>query len=177
MPRPTKLNPDIAERIVQAMSVGATYEIAARVGGVNERTLRRWIALGERQKSGEYALFAKSVREVQSKLVTRLLAVIDKAAAMGDWKAAAWKLAHVLPEQYSDKRVELTGKNGAPIQHEVRGEDVKPVDPVQHAAEILKVLNECGVLDEVIGADAAGTLDAGKREAGDGRAGTSAGRN
>lgn len=171
MARPTKLNPDAAERIVNAVGVGATLDVAASVGGITYKTLRRWLDRGQKAKSGEYAAFYKTVTEAQARLTTKLLAIVDKAAQQGDWRAASWKLAHLYPEQFGGTQVELTGKGGKPIQHQVQAEAKSNLDPVQHAAEILQVLKEVGVLDEVIGNDAA------KKEATDAASGADPGQN
>ena len=52
MGRPSKLTPECQARIVQAIEVGATYELAAGYGGISYETFRRWMNAGEKAKSG-----------------------------------------------------------------------------------------------------------------------------
>lgn len=152
MPRPTKITPEAAERIVGAVMVGAPLELAATAGGVTDRTVRRWLERGRREKKGPYAAFAKSITEAQVRLLTRHLAVVDKAGLQGDWRASAWKLAHVFPAQFGGpNQLEVSGKGGKPIQ--VQGETKVSGSPLQ-PLEVLKILQEVGALDDVLAKDA-----------------------
>ena len=40
--RPTALTPEVHDRIMQALRLGATYELAAAYGGVSYETFRKW---------------------------------------------------------------------------------------------------------------------------------------
>lgn len=42
MARPTKLTPEVAERLVHAISVGASYKAACRYAGISYQTFLNW---------------------------------------------------------------------------------------------------------------------------------------
>lgn len=96
--RPSKLEPEAVEKIIRALQVGAPAELAARGAGISLKTFNRWLAKGESQRRGHFRDFYLQVVETQNRSLLRWLAVIDKAASSGDWKAAAWKAEHAHPE-------------------------------------------------------------------------------
>jgi transposase len=63
MARPDKLTPEVAQRIVDAIRVGATVELAAAAAGVGIRTLYRWKKRGETSTSGKYWEFWERVKK------------------------------------------------------------------------------------------------------------------
>ncbi len=115
-----KLTPEVQARIVQAIEVGATYEIAAQFGGVHYDTFRRWMKAGEKAKSGRYFAFYEAIKVAESKAVVKWLVIIDKAAPVS-WQAAAWKLERRYPETFGRRVVqsEVSGPNGGPQRIEV----------------------------------------------------------
>ncbi len=80
-------------RIVQAVKLGATMDMAAKAGGVSVRTLRAWLA--DARRNGEESPFYKLLQDVQEAdgaSGINALACIQKAAKEGKWQAAAWLL-------------------------------------------------------------------------------------
>lgn len=100
-----KLTPDVQERICQAIAIGATYELAAKYGGVAYETFRRW-------RDGNRA-FCAAVEDAEGRAAVGWLAKIEKAANEGAWQAAAWKLERRYPQEYGrtvqDQRVQHSG--------------------------------------------------------------------
>ena len=121
MTRPTKLTPALQERIVEALALGTTYEHAAAFGGIDYATFRRWTLAGERQPAGPYGAFQRAVSAAEARAVVSSLALIEKAARDGDWRAAAWKLERRHPHDYGRRVHELSGPNAGPL--EVRTHD------------------------------------------------------
>lgn len=109
MARATKYTPERVDRIIQALDLGATYELAAGYAGISVDTLLRWRA--------RYADFAAKLCEVEGRAAVKWLAKIE-AAATGDWKAAAWKLERRYPHAYGKtvQENQLTGQDGAPLE-------------------------------------------------------------
>ena len=85
-----------------------------------------------------YADFAQAVDQARAQAIARNITAIQTAATngraildrngrvqydqhgnvireTGDWRAAAWFLEHVHPDQFNRQRVELTGAEGAPL--------------------------------------------------------------
>lgn len=80
-------------RIVQAVKLGATNEMAAKAGGISARTLRNWMA--DARRNGEKSPFHQLLLDVEAAdgaSGINALACIQKAAKEGKWQAAAWLL-------------------------------------------------------------------------------------
>lgn len=100
MARQTKLTPDVQDKIVAALRVGATYEHAALVAGISYRTFRNWMQEGEHAERGLYLQFFQAIKRAEAEASVRWLARIEQAANDGVWQAAAWKLERRFPEQW-----------------------------------------------------------------------------
>lgn len=102
-PRPHagKLTPERHQLIVNALRVGATYEVAAGHAGIVRSTLSNWLRRGRESKSGKYRDLYLDAVKARSRPVVGALVTINKAAAGGDWKAAAWIAERRHPEAYS----------------------------------------------------------------------------
>lgn len=100
MGRPSKLTPETQLRIVQGISMGATYEHAAQYGGIAYNTFNEWMKKGEAARSGKYRDFYEAVKKAEGQAVIGWLAKIEKAASDGTWQAAAWKLERRYPKEY-----------------------------------------------------------------------------
>lgn len=112
MARPTKLNAEVTRKVCEAVKLGSTYADAAGYAGIAESTFRLWMASEE----PEYLAFSAAVKDAQASGKIGLLAKIEKAINDGAWQAAAWKLERRDPEYARRERVELTGKDGGPVQ-------------------------------------------------------------
>jgi hypothetical protein len=105
MARTTKLNPETLDRLVEAVQLGATWEMAAAAAGVDVSTVHRWRAdegnceLRDRLKAAEAVGALTALRSIRD------------AAAGGTWQAAAWLLERRYPADYgrrSESRVEVS---------------------------------------------------------------------
>lgn len=91
MSRPSKLTPNLSQRIVEALRLGATREHAASYAGISPRTLYNWLSKGSTARNGMYLQFFQDVKKAEGENTVSMLGVI-KTAAQTDWKAAAWCL-------------------------------------------------------------------------------------
>jgi transposase len=111
--RPTKLTPEIRQRIVTAIRAGNYAEPAARSAGISPATYYRWLKRGEKAPPGIYREFLEEVRRAESEAEVHAVAVIRKA--MGDdWRAAA----HYLERRYPDRwrrRESLEHEGASPV--------------------------------------------------------------
>ena len=98
MARPTKLTPEICQRIVTAIRAGNYAEPAARSAGISPATYYRWLRRGQKAPSGIYRDFCEEVRRAESDAEVHAVAVIRRAMS-GDWRAAA----HYLERRYPDR--------------------------------------------------------------------------
>ncbi len=96
-----KKTPERMKRILQALELGATYQLAANAAGISATTLHRWMKEDEE--------FGDECRSSEGKAAVRWLAKIEQAASAGDWHAAAWKLERRFPREYGKRIVEHEG--------------------------------------------------------------------
>lgn len=109
--RPSKYTPERISAILDAIRLGVPRELAARASGINPDTFYTW------QK--EKPEFSDAVNEAEAKSTLALVAKVQKAASDGNWTAAAWMLERRFPKQFGRldrSQVELTGKDGGPVQ-------------------------------------------------------------
>jgi transposase len=117
MGRPSKLTNDTQTRIVQAIQLGATYEMAAQYGGIAYNTFNEWIKKGEAQRAGVYREFYEAIKEAEGKAVVGWLAKIEKAANDGNWQAAAWKLERRYPQDYGRQVQDIKHSGNLAIEY------------------------------------------------------------
>ena len=109
--RPTKLTPEVADKICQAIAGGNYREVAAAWAGIGERTLREWMQRGESPRS-RYHDFRRRVLEAEQAAEIRAVGLIMAKAAT-DPVHAQWWLQRKHPERWgrqdrSDVKVTLT---------------------------------------------------------------------
>jgi transposase-like protein len=101
--KPVPIAPYI-DKLEQAIGLGATYELAALYAGVSSRTLSRWRSQAEDAKPGTaLAELRDRLRQAEGRAAIGWLAKIELAARNGDWRAAAYQLAHRYPEVYGHR--------------------------------------------------------------------------
>ena len=92
MARKSKFGDAVTDRIIEALRLGATYELAAEYAGISRSTLYNWMEKGKEQTRGQYRTFLDSIKAAEARGAIANLAMIETAAKAGDWKAAAWRL-------------------------------------------------------------------------------------
>ena len=92
MARKSKFIDAVTDRIMEALRLGATYELAAEYAGISRSTLYNWMEKGKDQDRGQYRTFLDIIKAAEAKGAIANLAMIETAARAGDWKAAAWRL-------------------------------------------------------------------------------------
>ena len=134
MGRPSKLSPEIQERICSALRDGNYESAAAAAGGVGSSTFHRWLERGCAAKSGPYREFWVAVTRARDAAELSLVSMWV-AAMPSDWRAIAEFLARRYPERWGRReRAEVTvgtTSNAAPqhlskelldqIKHEIYG--------------------------------------------------------
>ncbi len=88
MARPSKITPEIIELVSNAVLHGASYQSAARSGGIHYDTFNEWMKKGREAKSGIYREFSEALETANAQCEVNMVRVIQSAAAKGDWKAA-----------------------------------------------------------------------------------------
>jgi hypothetical protein len=91
-PRPRRRRPGplrrytsvTVQKILNALSAGATRDAAAGAAGISRATFYRWLE--------EHETFETEVQEAEDRAETMYTACVAKSAQDGDWRAAAWWL-------------------------------------------------------------------------------------
>lgn len=86
--RPSKLTPETIKTLTDAIGLGASYKDAAEAAGIAYGTFALWMQKGQEAKKGEYFDLFEVIRQEEAAATLRHLAVINNAAAKGDWKAS-----------------------------------------------------------------------------------------
>lgn len=110
MARPTKLTPEIQERICSAIRAGNHREVSARSAGISPATFHRWMKLGEKAKGGIQREFREAVMKAEADSEVHAVAVIRKKLAEGEWRAAMQMLERRFPHRWRPQQaIEHTG--------------------------------------------------------------------
>ncbi len=99
MSRPTLLTKPLLKRICRILAEGNSIETSSAASGVSGRTFHNWMERGERDGKGIYFQFFQGVTRARAEAKISLTSKIVKAAPR-DWKAAAWLLERMFPQEY-----------------------------------------------------------------------------
>ena len=95
---------------LRALRLGCNRTTAAIAAGVDRTTPYVWM--------DEEPFKAEVLAAEAHAIATRLQRILT-AAEDGDWRADAWVLERQFPDGFGKQRVELTGKDGGPLDHRV----------------------------------------------------------
>lgn len=109
MGRTPKRSPEREQAILNALRVGNTRRAAIAAAEVSVQTFYNWL---------EDLTFLDAVQKAEAEAEQRFLGQVARAAAGGTWQAAAWWLERRMPADFALRsKVEMTGKDGGPIEH------------------------------------------------------------
>jgi hypothetical protein len=101
---PTKLSPELVDKIVAILRAGGYPETAASVAGICTKTYGRWLARGNPEgddpANAPFRRFRERVESALAEGEARNVALIARAA-MDNWQAAAWLLERQHPERWA----------------------------------------------------------------------------
>ena len=126
--RPSKLTPEVQNRIVAAIQRGAYIETAAQLAGISKPTFYDWLKRGQAISAmldeaheneqpdisaheADLANFSNAVNRALAESEVRDITAIDTAAQQGTWQAAAWKLERKHHQRWG-RKVAVTDEQG-----------------------------------------------------------------
>ena len=117
MSRRSKFTEPVIKRILQAIRLGSTYQIASEYAGIAESTLYHWIKQGHKQTKGKHKDFVDQLREAEATSAMGALTCIQTEVKQGNLKAAFFLLErrHNYKREWQHHRVN-TIKEEAPKQ-------------------------------------------------------------
>lgn len=110
------LTDEVRDRVVEALSRGASRRAAANHAGVSEATLAEWVRRGEQagEKSTRLVAFARAVEVAEGMgelALVENIRLAGQGACPGDWKASAWLLERRYPERYGRRGAVSAGES------------------------------------------------------------------
>lgn len=128
MSRRSKLTQETQQKVVDAITLGAVYALAAQYAGITETTMYNWMKRGReeierldengrtklRKSEVPFVKFFEAVKRAEGAAAMGWLAMVEKAA-VDTWQAAAWKLERRYPRDYGRQVTEHTGEVNAVI--------------------------------------------------------------
>lgn len=144
-------DPEIINKLVNALRAGNYMEHAADYAGVHVSTVYRWLEKGgaelERREQGlkpdkafdQLCELSEAVKKAKGEAVVRAMALIQNAASSGTWQASAWFLERTQPSFFG-RKTEIVGEGGGPVRVEVTVEALE--------AKLTQVMSHLGVIDE-----------------------------
>lgn len=116
MARPTKLTPEVRQRVVAAIRAGNYAEPSARSAGISPATFYRWMERGQNQKRGIYRDFYEEVSKAEADAEVEAVARLRKAMP-DDWRAVTTYLERRYPGRWRRREThEHTGEGGGPVR-------------------------------------------------------------
>ena len=120
MARPSKLTPELAEKIANYISTGNYASVVCGLVGIGETTYYNWLEKGSKSKSGKYREFWESIKKAEAAREVKWIKDID-----GDpsWQSKAWLLERRYPERWGKKETHVVegGDQKKPIKLQVEG--------------------------------------------------------
>lgn len=150
MGRPTKLTPEVRERILVAVRAGNYWETAALFAGIDKKTFYNWLKRGNQAKRGIYHDFVHALEKAGAEAEIRDVTRVDQAGDT-DWKAAAWRLERRNAAHWGRKdRMEVSGAEDAqPVKIQAKVEVTEEIDhDAGRIAGIIEILRGAGVLPD-----------------------------
>ena len=140
--RPPKLDDANMAKFLSALRAGAPRKVAAEWADFSPRALRVWVARGREEPRSIYGKLRRSIVEAERAGEVALAGFIFRGAA-NDPKHAAWLLTHH-PEfrkrWAATQKVEMTGKDGAPLRTVVETGGLDDLDLSKLTPEELEIL-------------------------------------
>jgi hypothetical protein len=112
----TKYSDELAEELAQHIEALVPITFAPPLVGITYSTFDRWMNGEGGIPKSKVSEFCERIERARAVAVKGRVANITRAGDTGDWKADAWYLEHVYPNDFMSKqRNEHTGADGAPV--------------------------------------------------------------
>jgi hypothetical protein len=136
MPCPTKLTPEIQQKIGDGVSLGLTYALAASAAGVTYQSLNSWMKLGRDSTSGKYYDFHKHIEQRNAEGALRILQKLNDEAKAGNCQVCMWILERRFSEDFGRRVYRKTNVVAENLNQNVEI-SVKDTDAIRN-----KILNK-----------------------------------
>ncbi len=100
MVRPTKLTPELQQRIGDNVALGLIYSLATEFVGITYKTLNLWLKRGQTDKFGKYNRFYQYIQKCNADAAKKLLERLNDAAEAGNCHVCMWILERRFPDEF-----------------------------------------------------------------------------
>jgi transposase len=97
--RPTKLTPQVQERIVGLIAAGSYAEPAARAAGISASTFYSWMERGQLEEDGIFREFREAIKRAEAEAEISAVKVVTSAMPRS-WQAAMTFLERKHPDRW-----------------------------------------------------------------------------
>lgn len=147
--QPTKFTPKTKEKILKAIRLGLSITKACNIAGIEYNTYRNWETKALYDKEPDYVDFFQECERAKDEREAFHLNQIVQASRDGTWQASAWFLERSLPQVYGrPNKVELTGKDGGPIQSQNMNLNVNTSVEISPAERLIKLVMPSQLKDD-----------------------------
>ena len=147
MPRPSKLTPEIRQKIGNGVSLELTYALAASAAGVTYQSLNSWMKLGRDSTSGKYFEFYKHIEQKNAEGALKILQKLNDAARAGNCQVCMFILERRFSEDFGRRIYKKTNAVSETLNQNVeikvqdtdaiREEILAKFDLVEESSELL----------------------------------------
>ena len=104
MARPSKLTPEIQQKIGENIAIGLTYRLAAQTAGITYKSFNLWIQQGKNSTSGKYFEFSQYIQKCNADAAKALLERLNAAAKAGNTRICMWILERRFSEDFGRRQ-------------------------------------------------------------------------
>jgi hypothetical protein len=115
--RPSKLTPELQERILEYIRKGAFIERACQLVGIDQRTYHYWMERGERDSTGEYFQFFQAATQARAQVQQVCIDIVLNDAPKNP-ESAKWFLERSFWSEWGRKSFSMSSKIAAPEEEE-----------------------------------------------------------
>jgi hypothetical protein len=115
--RPTKLTPEVQEKLVQALQAANTRVAACAHAGISYSVFAKWMRQGKKARSGKFVKFVQAVRDAEARAQLTLVTQLRQLVA-DDWRGILALLGRRFPKDWAERQQVSTKLSGA-VQAEV----------------------------------------------------------
>lgn len=119
--RPTDCTPELADEVAAELEAVPSVRAACAVVGISQSAYYDWLSRADAGEGAPFREFAERVRAAKERGIAHAARRVHRAAVDGDWRADAWLLERVAPDEFSTRvRTEVTGADGGAVQAQVQ---------------------------------------------------------
>lgn len=117
------LTPETTDTLLRYMRLGLNKKDAAALAGLDSFTLNNYLRQGHQDitegNTTRYSQFCTELRKAEAEFkASATAALVTAAQSPQRWQAAAWLLERRFPDEYGRQVVEVSGRDGGPLQVE-----------------------------------------------------------